>query len=172
MARIPPKPAHCYPWYLRIFFFFQKRKWGAVPMPLLLWGRAPTVMIAFLSMWKKLNRKRSPLPAELRALISLRVSQINTCTFCIDLNTALLLQQGACQERIGALSQYNCSPLFDEKEKTALLYTEQVTKEKSDVSEELFATLLTYFSEDAIVELTALIAFQTLSCKFNTALGA
>ncbi len=140
-------------------------------MPLLLWGRAPTVMISFLSMWKKLNRKRSPLPAELRALISLRVSQINTCSFCIDLNTALLLQKGVQQEKVGALSQYSASPLFDEKEKTALLYAEQVTKEKSEVTEELFAALKTYLSEDAIVELTALIAFQTLSCKFNTALG-
>ena len=40
----------------------------------------------------------------------------------------------------------------------------------SKVTEEMIATLSQWFNEDSLVELTALIAFQNLSAKFNTAL--
>ena len=40
----------------------------------------------------------------------------------------------------------------------------------SDVSDELFARLRDVFDEDAIVELTAIIAFENCSSKFNRAL--
>lgn len=172
MPRIPAKPVAQYPWYIRIFFYFQKRKWGAVPEPLLLWGRAPSVLIRFLALWSKLNRKGSPLSPPLRALICLRVSQFSACPACIDFNTSLLLQRGCRQEKIEALVHYQTDPLFDEKERIALLYAEQVSREKSPIDDELFAQLKTHFDADAIVELTALIGFQNMSSKFNSALDA
>lgn len=55
-------------------------------------------------------------------------------------------------------------------ERLVLEYAEAMTITGSDVSDELFARLRGVFDEDAIVELTAIIAFENCSSKFNRAL--
>ena len=52
----------------------------------------------------------------------------------------------------------------------ALTYTEAITYSDMEVSDQLFSDLKKHFSDDQIVELTALIAMQNLSSKFNAAL--
>ena len=44
--RVQTKPLRNYPWLLRPFFWNQKRKYGAVLEPGLLWGRVPTLFAA------------------------------------------------------------------------------------------------------------------------------
>jgi alkylhydroperoxidase family enzyme len=53
----------------------------------------------------------------------------------------------------------------------ALEYAEAVTGRSDAIDEGLMEQLKRYFDDDAIVELTALIAFQNPSSKFNSALG-
>lgn len=88
------------------------------------------------------------------------------------MNSALLLQQGGSQDKILDLAQFRQSPLFTEDEKAALEYAEVVTQSSNKVADELFGRLKSHFQDDAIIELTALIAFQNLSSKFNAALDA
>ena len=40
---IPTKPVREYPWYIRLFFWNQKRRYGEVLEPGMLWGRSPRV---------------------------------------------------------------------------------------------------------------------------------
>jgi alkylhydroperoxidase family enzyme len=77
---------------------------------------------------------------------------------------------GLSEEKILALSDYASSPVYDDLEKTALEYADAMTITGRDVSDELFARLRAFFDENAIVELTALIAFENSSSKFNRAL--
>jgi alkylhydroperoxidase family enzyme len=79
-------------------------------------------------------------------------------------------QLGIADEKIEALSEYANSPLYDEVEKLALEYADTMTITGRDVSEDLFARLRKVFSEDEIVELTASIAWENSSSKFNRAL--
>ncbi len=46
-----------------------------------------------------------------------------------------------------------------------------MTRSDQRVSDEIMANLRSHFIDDAIVELTGLIAFQNMSSKFNSALG-
>ena len=62
------------------------------------------------------------------------------------------------------------SPLFDDRERTALEYADSMTITGRDVSDELFARVRRYFDEDAIVELTEVVAWENASAKFNRAL--
>jgi len=172
MSRIAPKPIRDYPWYLRIFFHLQKKKFGSLLEPVLLWARTPNVFLGFMMMQKALNRKKSPLHPVLRALVTIKVSQINQCSFCIDMNSALLLQRGGSEDKILSLSRFRESVIFTENEKAALEYAEAMTRSSDKVSDELFQRLHNHFDDDTIVELTALIAFQNLSSKFNSALDA
>lgn len=79
-------------------------------------------------------------------------------------------QLGVTDEKIKALHDYASSPLYDEKERTALEYADSMTITGREVSDELFARLRRFFNEDEIVELTAVIAWENSSSKFNRAL--
>jgi alkylhydroperoxidase family enzyme len=77
---------------------------------------------------------------------------------------------GVSDEKILALDEYATSPLYEEKERVALRYAERMTKTDQDVDDELFSRLRLFFDEDALVELTAAIAWENSSSKFNRAL--
>ncbi len=77
---------------------------------------------------------------------------------------------GIPDEKILALEEYATSPLYDERERAALEYAERVTITEQDVDDELFSRLRRFFDDDALVELTATIAWENSSSKFNRAL--
>ncbi len=100
----------------------------------------------------------------------MRVSQINWRHFCVDINSATLTKRAGSTEKVEILSTWKNSILYDEREKAVLAYTESVTYTDRQVTDKQVDRLKVFFNEDAIVELTGLIAFQNLSSKFNSAL--
>jgi alkylhydroperoxidase family enzyme len=72
--------------------------------------------------------------------------------------------------KLNALSEWSESTLFDEHERTVLEYIDAITYSDRYVTDILMDKLRLYFDDDGIVELTALIAFQNMSSKFNSAL--
>jgi AhpD family alkylhydroperoxidase len=168
--RIPAKPLASYPWYLRPFFWNQRRKYGAVLDSALLWARAPRLFLGVATLYGMIDRKTSPIEPALRSLITVRVSQINHCPFCVDLNSATLLKRGASAEKVQALDAWQQSPLFSERERAALEFAEAITYSDRRVDDALMARVKQHFDDDAVIELTGLVAFQNLSSKFNSAL--
>ena len=168
--RISVKQLREYPWILRPFFWNQKRKYGAILQPGLLWAREPKLFAAVTLLYGALDRKSSPLTPVLRSLITVRVSQINWCRFCIDINSAALAERSGSMEKIEQLAQWKESNVLDEKEKIVLEYTEAITYSDRHVTDDLIEGLKNFFDDDAIVELTGLIAFQNMSSSFNSAL--
>ncbi len=79
-------------------------------------------------------------------------------------------QLGVSDEKFAALATYIDSELFDDRERAALEYADAMTITGQDVSDELFARLRQWFDADAMVELTATIAWENASSKFNRAL--
>jgi alkylhydroperoxidase family enzyme len=77
---------------------------------------------------------------------------------------------GLSNEKILALDDFEASRLFDAREKVALEYADAITLSDQDVSDGLFARLGEHFDEASIVELTAAIAWENASSKFNRAL--
>jgi uncharacterized peroxidase-related enzyme len=168
--RVSVKQLSEYPWILRPFFWNQKRKYGAILQPGLLWARVPKLFGAVAVLYGVLDRKSSPLSPVLRSLVTVRVSQINWCRFCVDINSATLAKRSGSMEKVENLAQWKGSDLFDEQERVVLEYTEAVTYSDQQVTDELIERLRNFFDDDGIVELTGLIAFQNLSSKFNSAL--
>ena len=77
---------------------------------------------------------------------------------------------GISNDKIYALAQYATSPLYTEAERVALEYADCMTITGREVSDEFFAKLRKLYDDDAIVELTATIAWENASSKFNRAL--
>lgn len=170
-ARIPPAPRFRYPWYVRLIFWLQRRKYGSELEPARLWGRMPSTFLMLTLLYRTLDRKSSPIAPGLRSLIQVRVSQINWCAFCVDLNGALALEREVSAEKLATLADFADSALYSEREKAGLAFAEAMTDSRIGVNDATFDALRVHFDEQAILELTALVAFQNLSSKFNAALA-
>jgi alkylhydroperoxidase family enzyme len=77
---------------------------------------------------------------------------------------------GLSDEKIIALQDYAESALYSEPERVALEYADRMTITGSDVTDEFFSRLREFYDDDQIVELTAIIAWENASSKFNRAL--
>ncbi|MCP5518298.1 MAG: carboxymuconolactone decarboxylase family protein [Verrucomicrobiales bacterium] len=172
MAFIQPKPLADYPWYLRWFFRRQARKYGKTLSPSWLWGRFPGHFGGMLLMLGLFQRKRFPVDTALRSLVSARVAQLNGCAFCVDLNAYNLLRASGSADKAAAVAHWRESDLYSGLERAALDYAEAMTDTRRRVAPAQFDALRRHLDEDGIVGLTAWIAFQNLSAKFNAALGA
>ena len=171
MSYIETRTAHRFPWYVRLIFRLQRRRYGRELEPARLWGRVPRAFLAMSAMYGVLDRKSSPIDAALRSLVQVRVSQINGCGFCVDINSASGLKRGVDPRKLEALPRFAESDAFTEREKAALRYAEAATDSNRRTDAVLIGSLRKYFDDDGIVELTALIAYQNMSSKFNAALG-
>ncbi len=77
---------------------------------------------------------------------------------------------GISEEKILALEGYATSALYDERERLALQYADAITLSDRDVDDRLFERVRELFGEDCVIELTAVIAWENSSSKFNSAL--
>jgi AhpD family alkylhydroperoxidase len=84
-------------------------------------------------------------------LIKLRASQINGCAFCLEMHTDQALRHGETPARMMALDAWEESPLFTDKERVALRWTEELTLiADTGASSEAFEALKAQFSDDEI----------------------
>lgn len=107
----------------------------------------------------KANDKMSSIDKKLRALVELRVSQINGCVYCVDLHTTQARAAGETQQRLDCMTVWQECPFFDERETAALAWVEAVTLiSDHGAPKPLYDALSAHFSEEQIVDLTLIIA--------------
>ena len=169
--RVAPRALDRVPWYLRPFFWNQRRKYGAPLVAALVWARLPRLFVTVALLYGAIDRRRSLIPPPLRSILTVRVSQINGCHFCVDLNSATLLKRGVPEDKALEIAAWRTASSFDDRERAALDFAEAMTRSDSSVDDRHIEALRRYFDDNTIVELTALVAFQNLSSKFNAALG-
>ena len=172
MTRIPPKPLHLYPWYVRIFLKRQERVYGKVLAPSLLWGRLPAAFLGMLGLLGVFGRRRYPVDLRLRSLVSIRVAQLNGCHFCVDLNAYNFLKAAGEESKAAEVANWRESEHFTGSERAALAWAEKMTQACADIDKAAVDELRAYYSDDEVTALTAWIGFQNMSAKFNAALGA
>lgn len=168
--RVKTRPYVDYPWYLKPFFWNQQRKYGKLLQPAMLWARVPKLFTAVAGLYGVLDRGSSPVSPVLRSLVTVRVSQLNWCRFCVDINSSVLAKRAGSMAKVDALEGWRESELFNRQERAVLDYVEAVTLSDRQVDDAQVDALRQWFDDDGIVELTGLIAFQNLSSKFNAAL--
>ena len=166
--RVGERPLAALPWYLRPLIWLQRRRWGQVLLTALTWARVPPYYLALIHFYAAIERKGSRLEPALRALVQTRISQLNHCAFCIDINAMVAAERAHSMDKALAVEAWRESPLFGARERLALEYAEAVTD--GSVTDALSHQVKTEFGEDALVELTGLAAFQNMSAKFNAAL--
>ena len=158
------------PLLTRLILFLQRKKFGFDLNPTKAWGMVPRLMLGMNFFFKLISSKKSRIDASLRTLISVRISQINNCEFCVDMNSHLFFESKGETEKISQLKSWQANNIYSAREQVALEYAETVTITGRTVTPELQTKLLQQFKKEEIIELTAIIAYQNLSSKFNSAL--
>ena len=107
------------------------------------------------------EKHASSISNELKALVEIRVSQINGCAYCVDLHCNEARQYGVNQQLLDCLPVWKESQLFSESQMAALEWAETVTNisREEDASGKLDG-LTAHFSESEIVDLTIIISLM------------
>lgn len=102
--------------------------------------------------------KHCELEPILKELVRMRASQINGCTYCMDMHSKDALAQGEEGVRLFTLSAWRETPFFSEREQAALMWTEEITLiGETHARDEVYEKVREQFSEKEIVDLTLVI---------------
>ncbi|NGX98030.1 MAG: carboxymuconolactone decarboxylase family protein [Candidatus Afipia apatlaquensis] len=102
--------------------------------------------------------KNSGLEHNLIELVKYRASQINGCAFCIHMHTTDLRAHGESEMRLYMLTAWRESPLYSDRERAALAWTESLTLlAATGAPDSDYELLKSEFTETEQVSLTMLI---------------
>jgi AhpD family alkylhydroperoxidase len=102
--------------------------------------------------------RNSGLEEALILLVKLRASQMNGCSYCIDMHTKDARANGESEQRLYALSAWRETPFFTDRERAALSWTEELTLiSQSQVPNSVFEEVRERFNELELVNLTMTI---------------
>lgn len=103
-------------------------------------------------------------------LVKTRASQINGCAFCVHMHTRDAREHGETEERLYLLSAWHESPLYSERERAALGWTDALTLvADTHAPDAAYAAIEAHFSPAERVQLTLLIS--TINAWNRIAIG-
>ena len=101
---------------------------------------------------------RAGIDPVLRELLRLRASQLNGCSYCVDMHSRAARKKGTAAQRVDAIAIWRDANLFTADERAALEFTEQVTlAATSRVPEECVQAVVKAFGEEGAAALLSLV---------------
>ena len=137
--------------------------------PIEIWAHQPKMMTG-MGRFNQAVRKGKSVDERTKNLVELKGAQMIGCEYCVDLGSQICRNSGFSDEELLALPRYRQSELFTEPEKTALDYAVAVMRTPVEVTDDLFARMKEHFSDEQMVEITALLTLVNLD-RFNAAFG-
>jgi len=137
--------------------------------PIEIWAHQPKMMTG-MGRFNQAVRKGKSVDERTKNLVELKGAQLIGCEYCVDLGSQICRNSGFSDEELLALPRYRQSELFTEREKTALDYAAAVMRTPVEVTDDLFARMKEHFSDEQMVEITALLTLVNLD-RFNAAFG-
>jgi AhpD family alkylhydroperoxidase len=101
---------------------------------------------------------QSGLERSLIELVKIRASQINGCAYCLVMHTDDARKYGENDERMHLLNAWHEAPVFSERERAALAWTEALTLvADGHVPDAVYEQARKQFSEKELVDLTTAV---------------
>src|SRR5919199_3825553 len=114
---------------------------------------AMKAMLALESFVQKCGLER-----KLIHLVKTRASQINGCAFCLDMHAREARADGETEQRLYVLPAWRESPLYTERERAALAWTEALTLiSETHAPDDVYELAKSQFSDEELVNLSMLI---------------
>ena len=158
MQRISPAPPERFEEVAEHMARWKQTK-GYPPNSWLTMLRRPKVFRAYRELHTAVMIEPGEVPKGLKYMIAEVVSMATGDPYCGAHNAENAVEQGGVDvAKIEALGEFRTSPLFTDAERAALELAEAAGSHPPAVSDSHFETLKKHYSEDAIVEIVAVLA--------------
>jgi uncharacterized peroxidase-related enzyme len=136
-----------------------KKQKGYPPNSWLTMVRKPSIFRAYRDLHTAVMIEQGEVPKGLKFMVAEVVSMSAGDPYCAAHNAENAAHLGAVDvEKLKALTNFHSSPLFNDAERAALELADAAGHAPSRVSDRHFDELRKHYSEDAIVEIVAVIA--------------
>jgi alkylhydroperoxidase family enzyme len=148
--------------FMKMGYYFMRKQFGKPSSPMTVFSaRMPTAFTMFYGKIGKLDKKLV-LPSDTTLLIREQVASTNGCAYCMDTNRYTAIKKAIENKtKFDALTEYRTSKLFTDKERAALEYATELTKNKK-VTQTTFDQLAKYYSEREICDIVYVVASEHL----------
>jgi len=100
-----------------------------------------------------------PIEHSLQHLVKIRASQINGCAVCLHMHAGDARKAGETETRVYMLDAWHEAPIYTDREKAALAWTEALTRlAETRAPDEAYAAVTAQFNDEEVVALTILIS--------------
>jgi AhpD family alkylhydroperoxidase len=156
--------------YGRMLTAYTRRTWGQVPDNAYVLWHNKKVMKATFSHEQKIA-KFDALDRDLSVLAQAVTAATVGCSWCLDFGYYLAHSEGMDLEKIREVMRWRDSDVFSPLEREVLGYAEAMSTTPLTVTDDMVASLLEQLGEEAMVELTMMIAIENERGRFNSAAG-
>lgn len=116
--------------------------------------------------------KKTAIDKKLRELIKIRVSQINGCSYCLNMHTKEAKKLNVSDEQIDHLTAWKESDRYSEKEKIALELAENITLiSEKGVNDDLYERVREHYDEKEYVDLVIIINQINMWNRLSISMG-
>lgn len=126
---------------------------------------------AFVKPFREAGRvlASSSLPTSTAELVKLRASQINGCSFCVDMHFKEAVAAGESPERLNMVGAWREATVFTEAERAALELAEQATRiaDGGVVTDEAWQAAQKHYDEEQLIALVGVIALINAYNRIN-----
>ncbi|WP_204670740.1 carboxymuconolactone decarboxylase family protein [Gracilibacillus alcaliphilus] len=116
--------------------------------------------------------RKTSIDKKLKELIKIRVSQINGCSYCLNMHTKAAEKLKVSTEKMNRLDNWKETEIFTEEEKAAFELAEHMTLiSENGVSNRLYEQVRQYYNEKEYVELVMVIIQINTWNRLSIAMG-
>lgn len=149
---------------------FTRKLLGDVPEPAEVMWHNRAVLTSYNALGRK-AQKWDALDPNLKSFAHMAVAAQVGCSWCLDFGYFLAHNDGLDEAKASEVPRWRNSPVFTSLERDVMDYAEAMTETPPRVTDDLSSRLLEQLGAEAMVELTATVAFANLTTRTNTALG-
>jgi alkylhydroperoxidase family enzyme len=144
---------------MKLAYVYSKKQFGKVLTPLkLAWSRMPLAFSFWNAKIHKLE-KLLKLDPQLVLMLRIKVAQLNTCTFCMDIGKAMAVKSFGNSRKFYELEHFEGSSLYTEAEKAALRFATELTVHHK-IPDSVYSTAAQHFTDRELIEITWVIGSE------------
>jgi uncharacterized peroxidase-related enzyme len=166
MSRLPPLPDAHMPESASAMFEIAENMMGFTPNDARDMARNPAILSGVAAMCSAVYAD-GQVSQGLKRLIGYVASTVAGCKYCRSHTAHGAMQNGVDPEKIAAAWTYEDSPLFSEAERAALKVAHLGSLTPSEVTDADFAELRKHFSDNAVIEIIAVISMFGFLNRWN-----
>jgi uncharacterized peroxidase-related enzyme len=168
--RIAPLPPEHAP-ELEEQFEAMRRNLGFIPNSILIMQRVPKLAKALAQMTAAVWDPDGTVDRGFKRIIAHVASRVAGCRYCMAHTAGGALHFGVEDKKLAAVWEYRTSPLYSAAERATLDFATAAASVPNAVTEDMFAELRTYWTEEQIVEIVGVISLFGFLNRWNDTLG-